>query len=79
MNISNEKINMKALYDLVNKPAGIVIFPKQGIGKSRIVEAVDKFMKKGWDAISTEQRQIVREVVRDNPRFSFGKEVPKND
>jgi hypothetical protein len=36
-------------------------------------------MKKGWDAISTEQRQIVREVVRDNPRFSFGKEVPKND
>jgi hypothetical protein len=79
MNLSNEENNFKTLFELLNKPSGIVIFPTRGIGKSRIIEAIDKFMKEGWEAISSEQKVIVRKVVRDNPRFLFGKEVPQND
>ncbi|HEV8512770.1 MAG TPA: hypothetical protein VGQ59_05820 [Cyclobacteriaceae bacterium] len=80
MKLSNQKNAIEpGLIVLLNKPAGVVIFPKQGIAKSRIVDSIEKFMKGGWEVLSAKEREIVREVVRDNPRFFFGKEVPQND
>ena len=71
--------NLKTLLDLLNKPTGAVIFPTQGIGKSMIAEAIGKYMKEGWGAITSEQKKIVREAIRNNPRFLFGKDVPQKE
>ena len=78
MNISNINDNIKTVSQLIDR-RGVFISPTQGIGKSLITNAINKFMMEGWDTISSKEKEILREVVRNNPRISFKKEVPQND